>query len=225
MNTMAQQNRPKRIMIVDDHRLVLEGLAQLIERDKELSVAALVENAEDALEIVARDVPDLLIVDISLKGLSGLDLTSRLRESHPSLPVLILSMHKESVYAERALKMGARGYIMKEMAVSDLLMAVRHVLDGKIYLSPQMKEFLVERAVKPSDLNSEARGAGILSARELEVLQLLGQGIKTRQIAKMLDLSPKTVDSHCANIKSKLRLKDVAELNEYAVLWVNGQTK
>ena len=181
-------------------------------------ICAEAADADEALQVIDQHKPDLAIIDISLKGLSGLDLTERLKERLPLMPVLILSMHKETIYAERALKAGARGYVMKQTVALDVLRAIRDVLAGKIFLSDAMKDVLMEKVGA-----AHAPGTEALTARELEVLTLVGQGIKTRMVAKMMRLSPKTVDSHCANIKAKLNLENSAQLAEYAVLWCHEE--
>jgi DNA-binding NarL/FixJ family response regulator len=206
----------KKVVIVDDHPLLRQGIIHLIMEEPDLEVCAGAEDADEALIVIEQHKPDLAIVDISLKGISGLELTERLKERFPDIPVLILSMHKETIYAERALKVGARGYVMKQTVAGDVLKAIREVLAGRIFLSDAMKEVIIEKVGAPHPANAES-----LTSREIEVLALIGQGIKSRLIAKMLRLSPKTVDSHCANIKAKLNLNDSAELAEYAVLWHN----
>ena len=210
------------IMIVDDHLLVAEGLVQIIERDHDLKVVAVATCPEEALEMLDTSKPEIVIMDISLKNANGLDLTSQLLEIQPNLLILILSMHKEELYAERSLKVGAKGYIMKETAPCELLTAIHQVLEGKLYLSHKLKEKL-QHGLNNFNRFSEKKenDSSSLSEREIEILSVLGQGMKTRHIANILEISPKTVAAHYTNIKIKLGLKNSAELFKYAVLMVN----
>ena len=220
---MADTARRHRIFIVDDHQLVREGLAHLIAEDPMLEVCGDAESAEAALIGIQGSRPDLILVDISLGAATGLHLISELRDREPDLLTLVLSMYNESAYAERALQSGARGYIMKQRASSDLINAIHQVLAGKIYLSENMKEKVLSQFAKSS--NQLALPTAVLSDRELEVFHLIGKGFKTRQIASTLHVSPKTVDSHCANIKVKLKLKDSGELVQYAILWHHDKSQ
>ena len=216
------EKKKYQIMIVDDHPLIRQGIKHLIAEENDMMVVAELEDADEALAAIARHRPDLVIVDISLKRVSGLELIGQIKCAYPKLPTLVLSMHKETIYAERALKAGARGYVMKETAATDVLTAIREVLCGKIFLSDAMKDLVLERFTSHQpERQGNISLAENLTDRELEVLSLIGQGIKTREIAKIMKLSPKTVDSHCANIKSKLNLKNATSLIEYAVLWRN----
>jgi DNA-binding NarL/FixJ family response regulator len=209
----------KEIFIVDDHPVFRKGLAQLIDEERELKVTGEAESVADAIDLLHRSQPDLMIVDITLKDRSGMDLIEFLREHHPGLPILVISMHDESLYAERVLRAGALGYITKQELTSDVVSAVRQVLMGKRYLSAKMIDALLGK------MTLGAGGDGddcmdVLSNRELEVFQLIGQGIKRSEIANMLTLSVKTIGTYHESIKKKLHLKSATELMKYAVTWV-----
>ena len=205
-----------KIMLVDDHPVMREGLAQLINHEPDLSVCGQYEDAAQAFEAISSLSPDLAIVDLSLKGSSGLELIKNIRASHPKIRILVLSMHDESLYAERVLRAGAGGYIMKQEASEKVLDAVRQVLRGTVYVSEKMGAKLMHQLVggKPSQATSALER---LSDRELEVFGLIGQGKGTRQIAQHLHLSVKTIESHRAHIKEKLNLKDANELVHTAI--------
>jgi DNA-binding NarL/FixJ family response regulator len=205
-----------RIMLVDDHPVMREGLAQLINHESDLSVCGQYEDAAQAFSAIGALAPDLAIIDLSLKGSSGLELVKNIRASHPKLLILVLSMHDESLYAERVLRAGAAGYIMKQEASEKVLGAVRQVLGGGIYVSEKMGSKLMHQLIggKPSPAASSMER---LSDRELEIFGLIGQGKGTRQIAEHLHLSVKTIESHRAHIKEKLHLKDANELVHTAI--------
>ena len=208
--------RKKTVFIVDDHPLLRQGLALLINQEPDLIVRGEAEDAQAALKAIAATNPDILIADISLKGPDGLDLLKNLRASYPDLPVLILSMHDESIYAERALRARANGYIMKQEATEKVLVAIRRILGGDIYLSDRMANKLLHQYISGSsaDLNSRL---STLSDRELEVFRLIGEGRSTRQIAESLHLSMKTVETYQAHIKDKLSLRSGRELVQHAI--------
>lgn len=207
------------VFVVDDHPIVREGLAQMINRESDLTVCGEAQEMHAALEMIDALKPDILIVDISLNGPDGLDLLKNIRTKDPGLPVLILSMHDESIYAERALRAGANGYIMKQEATEKVLVALRRILSREIYVSSRIASKMLQQFVGGSP------GAGMhspldgLSDRELEVLRLMGDGHATRQIAEELHLSVKTVESYQAHLKEKLSLKNLRELVQYAVQW------
>jgi len=213
----------KRIMLVDDHVIFRQSLKMLLETHTDYKVCWDVGDVQSAIEQLQVVKPDLLIVDISLKGVSGLTLTAAVREKCPDIPVLILSMYSENVYAERAFQMGAKGYIMKNAAMEELLTAVKTVMNGRIFASEFVKDQVLLSFSKTSRGNRTKKASDSLTDRELEILHLLGQGRKTRQIASILKVSPKTIDSHCMNIKTKLNLRDSGALMEYAVLWHYGR--
>lgn len=212
------QNR-KKIFIVDDHPVFRKGLAQLINEEDDLEVTGEAESVAGAIDMIARVRPDLAIVDITLKDRSGMDLIEYLQEHTPDLPILVISMHDESLYAERVLRAGALGYITKQEMTSDVVSAVRQVLWGKRYLSAKMVDALLGKMVAgaPGEGNNPI---DILSNRELEVFQLIGQGFKRSEIAGMLSLSVKTIGTYHESIKKKMLLKSAAELMKYAVTWV-----
>jgi DNA-binding NarL/FixJ family response regulator len=208
------------VFVVDDHPIVREGLAQMINRESDLTVCGEAEEMHGALQMIDALKPDILIVDISLNGPDGLDLLKNIRARDPRLPVLILSMHDESIYAERALRAGANGYIMKQEATEKVLVALRRILSREIYVSSRIASKMLQQFVggTPSaGMHSPLDG---LSDRELEVLRLMGDCHATRQIAEELHLSVKTVESYQAHLKEKLSLKNLRELVQYAVQWV-----
>jgi len=205
-----------RILIVDDHPILREGLAQLIDQQNDLCTCGQFEEADKAFEAISSLKPDLALVDISLKGSSGVELLKNIKTHYPKLLVLILSMHDESLYAERVLRAGASGYIMKQEATEKVLEAIRKVLAGEIFLSEKMSANLMHQLIggkTPSTGSLMER----LSDRELEVFGLIGQGRGTRQIAEQLHLSVKTIESHRAHIKEKLNLKNATELVHRAI--------
>jgi len=212
--------KKRAILLVDDHPIVLEGLKQLIDQQPDLRVCGELSDGRAALATVERLGPDLAIVDLSLNGMNGLDVIKSLKAERPELPVLALSMHDEMLYAERALRAGASGYVMKQEATKNLLGAVRRILDGGIYLSDNVTAKLLHR-VANTKASSNASVLEQLSDRELEVFQLIGEGASTRRIAEMLKLSIKTIESHRENIKRKLNLEDAAELVQAAVAWAH----
>lgn len=206
----------KTVFIVDDHPLLRQGIALMINREQDLVVCGEAADAQTALNEIAARPPDIMIVDISLDGPDGLDLLKNIRALYPNLPVLILSMHDESIYAERALRARANGYIMKQEATEKVLIAVRRILDGEIYLSDRMANKLLHQFLKgvPADMNSRLAA---LSDRELEVFRLIGEGRSTRQIAEKLEISIKTVETYQAHLKEKLSLQSGRELVQHAI--------
>jgi DNA-binding NarL/FixJ family response regulator len=206
----------KNVFIVDDHPLLRQGLALLVNREPDLTICGEAEEAQTAMKEIAAKRPDILIADISLNGPDGLELLKNLRMLYPSLPVLILSMHDESIYAERALRARANGYIMKAEATEKVLVAVRRILGGDIYLSDRMANKLLHQYISgaSADINSRL---STLSDRELEVFRLIGEGRSTRQIAEELHLSVKTVETYQAHIKDKLSLHSGRELVQHAI--------
>lgn len=207
-----------RILLVDDHPIVRQGLAELINNEKDLCVCGTAEDLNKALEAIEALKPDLVIVDISLRGSNGIELLKNIKVRYPKMLVLMLSMHDESLYAVRALRSGASGYIMKQEATEKVLTAVRQVLRGEIYLSEKMEKKMMQQLVGG---RAARTGSPLedLSDRELEVFNLIGQGHGTRQIAEELHLSIKTIESHRAHIKEKLNLKNATELVQYAIQW------
>ena len=212
--------KKKSVFVVDDHPLLRQGLALLINREQDLMVCGEAEEAQAAIKAIAQKRPDILIADISLNGPDGLDLLKNLRMLYPELPVLILSMHDESIYAERALRARANGYIMKQEATEKVLVAVRRILAGEIYLSDRMANKLLHQYISGynnADTSSRLSALSALSDRELEVFRLIGEGRGTRQIAEKLHLSIKTVETYQAHIKDKLSLRSGRELVQHAI--------
>jgi len=191
----------------------------MIRREPDLAVCGEAEDAQAALQMIYALKPDILIVDISLHGPDGLDLLKSVRAKDPTLPVLILSMHDESIYAERSLRAGANGYIMKQEATENVLVALRRILNREVYVSPQIANKMLQRFVSAGAAHGKHSSLNELSDRELEVLRLMGEGHSTRQIADELHLSVKTVESYQAHLKEKLALKNSRELVQYAVQW------
>ncbi len=216
--SQARAVAKKRILVVDDHPIVREGLALLINREADLLVCGEADDAMGAMHVVASAKPDVLIVDLSLNGPDGLDLLKNIRIKHPGLPVLILSMHDELIYAERALRAGANGYIMKQVATEKVLVAVRRILSGEVYVSDRVANRMLKRYFTGSGAGKNSAIAD-LSDRELEVFRLIGEGHGTRQIAVELHLSIKTVESYQAHIKDKLSLRSARELMQHAIQW------
>jgi len=205
-----------RILIIDDHPIVRQGLALLINHERDMEVCGEGDNPSEALKTIARLKPDLAIVDLSLQGASGLDLIKTVAERFPAVAVLVLSMHDESLYGERSLRAGARGYIMKEEASSNLLKAVRQVLTGALYASESLKLKMLEKLSGVSG-PSPVSLIETLSDRELEVFEMIGDGWGTRQIAEKICVSVKTVESYRAHIKEKLKVESAAQLVQQAV--------
>jgi DNA-binding NarL/FixJ family response regulator len=212
----------KRVLIVDDHPMMRQGLAQLIDNELDLKVVAEADTGGQGLDIVVAQKLDLAVLDISLPDRNGLELIKDIRSLKPELPILIVSMHDEALYAERVLRAGARGYIMKQEGGKKLLQAIRQVLTGQIYVSEKMSARILETF---SGRKPEASASPVarLSDREFEVFQLIGQGKGTKEIAQHLNLSVKTVEVHRAKIKEKLSLLSATDLVRYAVRWAEAQ--
>lgn len=209
-----------RIFIVDDHPLVREWLTNLIEKSPDLTVCGEAEDAANALTAIAETHPNLAIIDLSLGNKSGIDLIRSIRASFPNVAMIVLSMHDEQVYAERCIRAGARGYIMKRETTKNIIGAIHEVLEGNLYLSKRMTDLLVQKVVSSDSPNSVPPIAQ-LSDRELEVFRLLGQGYEVNEIAKMLDVNIKTVHTYCTRIKEKMNVGTTAELLREALRW-NG---
>jgi len=222
MNQTAIATNKSKVFVVDDHPIVRQGLALLINRESDLIVCGEAEDAQTAVQAVATAKPDILVVDISLNGPDGLDLLKDIRTKYADLPVLILSMHDESIYAERALRAGAQGYIMKQEATDKVLVALRRILSGEIYVSERIANRMLQRYIggpgpgRPSSIAD-------LTDRELEVFRLIGEGHSTRQIAEELHISVKTVESYQAHIKEKLSLRSARELVQHAIQWSTSE--
>ena len=208
----------RKVLLVDDHACVREGIAELINHQDDLVVCAEAETAQDALSEIAANRPDIAVVDISLEGRNGLELVKDIHSQFPQLPTLVLSMHDESLYAERALQAGARGYITKRQSKLNLLAGIRQVLNGQHYVSEKISARLLDRVAQSKNVPSTPAVTS-LSDRELEVFEMIGQGCSTHEVAGKLHLSPKTVATHRENIKKKLNLRNAPELVRHAVLW------
>jgi len=206
------------IMVVDDHPIVRRGLAQLINQQGDLTVCCEAEDAQQALDLVGTCRPDSAIVDLSLRSSSGLDLVKSLHKQHPELPVLVVSMHEEELYAERALRAGARGYVMKREVDETVIKAIRRVLAGGIYASEKVAARILSSFATSQGQRAPLSVEG-LSDRELAVFRLIGRGVKTGEIAEELRISVKTVETYRARIKSKLSLSSSSELTRFAVEW------
>jgi DNA-binding NarL/FixJ family response regulator len=208
------------VFIVDDHPVFREGLVRIINQEADLVVSGEAGDAAEALERIDASRPDLVVIDISLDGMNGLELVKSLRDRRPETRLLVVSMHPESLYAERALRAGANGYIMKRESGRTLLAAMRHVLDGKTHVSQELNELILRRV---SDPGRRVGGSAVerLSDRELEVFQLIGQGFGTRQVAETLNVSMKTVETHREHIKEKLGVDSTSELVRRAIHWVH----
>src|SRR5437660_10617611 len=209
----------KRIVIVDDHPLFRKGLEQLIQSEDGFAVCGEANNAPEAMDVIRKLNPDLAIVDLSLPGANGIELIKNIRAEFPKLPILVLSMHDESLYALRALRAGAEGYVMKHEAMANVIQAIHEVFNGRPYLSPAMAAQVITKFAHRGS-QSEADAVERLSDRELEILELIGKGNEVRQIAKLLHLSPKTVETHRAHIKEKLNLQNARQVTRFAVQWV-----
>lgn len=206
------------ILVVDDHPIMRAGLAQLIGQEADMTVCCEAEDAHSALKAIEGCQPDLALVDISLREGSGLDLIKDIRARWPKLPVLVLSMHDEAIYAERVLRAGARGYVTKSEVSSKVVEGIRKVLAGEVYVSEKIASKMISSLVGGGELDMFPIDR--LTDRELQVLGLIGQGLQTRDIAQRLHLSTKTVDAHREHIKKKLNLDSAAKLVRYAVHWV-----
>jgi DNA-binding NarL/FixJ family response regulator len=212
------QTARKTVLVVDDHPLMSQGLALLINQQQDMQVCGEAEEALAAMRAIAHLHPDIVILDISLSGPDGLELLKNIRATSLSLPVLILSMHDEDIYAERALRARANGYIMKQEATEKVLVAVRRILNGEVYLSERMSNKMLQQYIggAPSAIQSQIAS---LSDRELEVFRLIGEGRATREIAEELRISVKTVETYQAHIKEKLALRSGRELIQHAIQW------
>lgn len=215
--------RRMRVLIVDDHPMTRAGLAHMINHQTDMIVSGEAENAGQALAALEVKVPDLVLLDITLPGKSGLEVIKDIKAIRPGLPVLVVSMHDESLYADRVLRAGARGYITKHEGGEKLMQAIRHVLSGKIYVSETVSAHILD--VFSGGQTGQRSSIENLSDREFEVFELLGEGLSARQIAARLHLSAKTVDAHRANIKEKLKIKTTAELISFAARWIADRSR
>jgi DNA-binding NarL/FixJ family response regulator len=213
------ENR-KRILLVDDHPVLRKGLARLIDSREEFLVCGEASNATDAMSLIRELRPHLIVADIGLPGASGIELTKSIRSEFPSIPVLILSMHEEALYATRALRAGAMGYIVKQDAVDNIGTALLETLNGRRYLSPE-----IAKQLQSDGLDEQPRSSHdlveLLTDRELEIFELIGKGRDVREISEALKVSPKTVETHRTNIKEKLKLKNSRQVARVALQWTS----
>jgi DNA-binding NarL/FixJ family response regulator len=219
----STESPPKsRVFLVDDHPITRQGLVALINREPNLVVCGEADSAPVAIDMIQKLTPDIALVDVTLKTTSGIELMKHLKALRPEMPVLMMSMHDESLFAERALRAGAKGYIMKLEPSATILAAIRRILSGELYLSEKMKEKMLHRLVKTGG-TEVVYSIDTLSDREMEVFQLIGNGYGTRQIATRLNLSVKTIDSYREHLKLKLRLDGGTELVRHAIQWVKSE--
>jgi DNA-binding NarL/FixJ family response regulator len=215
------ENRKAKILIVDDHAIIRQGMAMLINREPDMQVNSEAAQIEEAIEANRACQHDLAIVDMSLEGASGLELVRRFQFEFPDLPILMLSMHDESIYAEPAMRAGARGYLMKQAATDTLLLAMRQVLKGDLYISDKLRSQMLKKMMGKNKSDSPV---GDLSPTEIEVLHLIGLGMGTGEIAEQLSRGIKTIESHKANIKKKLKLESASQLALFAINLVSSGT-
>jgi len=213
----------KRLVLVDDHPIMRHGLAQLIRAEDGLDVIGEAGSAREGLEVVGKLKPDLAVIDLTLPDKNGLELVKDIRALHPATQCIVLSMHDETLYGERALRAGARGYVMKEEAADHLVTAIHKVISGGLYVSETLNARMLEQVTGMS--RSKATGMDALTDRELEILALIGKGVATKVIAAQLSISARTVEAHRAHIKEKLGITDGAALVRYAVQWVESRAK
>ncbi len=221
LGTSPHLATPHSLLIVDDHPVVRDGIRQAISQMSDVTICGQAENARAALDAMRRSNPEVVLLDISMPGMNGIELIKRMLAESPRILILVLSVHDESLYALRALRAGAKGYVMKHQPMDDVLDALRKVIAGGIYVSPQFSERLVFRSIQGSDGDLGAP-VDALSDRELEVLQHFGHGKSTREVAEMLHLSVKTIETHRSHIKEKLGFKDAESLVNFAVEWVTA---
>lgn len=221
--TRTSEKSVKRVILVDDHPIMRHGLAQLIRAEEGLDVIGEAGNAREGLDVVGKLKPDLAVIDLTLPDKNGLELVKDIRAMHPATQCLVLSMHDETMYGERALRAGARGYVMKEEAADQLVTAIHKVLGGGLYVSENLNARMLEQVTGAA--RSKATGVDSLTDRELEILTMIGKGVATKLIAAQLSISARTVEAHRAHIKEKLSMTDGAALVRYAVQWVESQAK
>ena len=221
-NPKCDAPEAKRIVLVDDHPLFRKGLQEMIHSDGPFAVCGEAGNAAEAMALIRKLSPDMAIVDLSLPGANGIELIKNIRAEFSKVPILVLSMHDESLYAVRALRAGADGYVMKHEAMANVIHAIREVFNGRPYLSPAMAAQVITKFAH-RQAEGESDAVERLSDRELEILELIGKGHEVRRIAKLLHLSPKTVETHRAHIKDKLDLKNSREVARFALQWLNAR--
>jgi len=211
-----------RLIIIDDHPLVREGLKQLLAGQPDFQIAGEASNAAQARQLLAQTRPDVAVLDLTLGQDDGIELTKWIRENHPEVRILILSMQEEALYAERLLRLGVSAYVMKSAAETDFLNALRKVARGQRHLSAEMSERLLSKAARGQLASGDDDPVTALTHRELQVFQMIGGGVSTREIADQLQLSMKTIDAHRRHMREKLNLRSTSELMRYAARWVAG---
>ncbi len=224
VNSSENEGNKHKVFLVDDHPIVREGLAQLINKEKDLTVCGESGDVSDALQAITECKPDIAIIDLTLEHGSGLRLIENLHYKKTRVPILVLSMHDESVYAERCLKAGAKGYIMKQEPSDRMLSAIRKVLDGEMYISGNMEKKFLNKMISGEKIEFTSP-VDVLSNRELEVYQLFGQGLKKREIAEQLNLSVKTIETYVENIKKKMAFSSSHEITMHAIRFFNDSMK
>lgn len=214
-----------RIMIVDDHPLLRRGLKMILEAEEGFKICAEASNANDAIRIMADAKPDIVIIDISLEGnVNGIELVKAVKDRYPNTITIMLSMYDESLYAERAIRAGASGYVMKKEADMNIITAIKTVMEGELYLSDNISKSIIHKLLHgASDKNTEPEN--VLTDRELEIFMMIGSGLSTKEIASRLNLSLNTIETHRRHIREKMQFKDLNELVKYAVQWVYSQNK
>ena len=220
--TVGTTRKRARILLVDDHPLVRERLAEIINREADLIVSGEAEDRQEALDAILAKRPDLVIIDLTLKNSDGLELIKDIRTRWPRMRMLVVSMHDESLYAERVIRAGAMGYITKQEATRKILLAIRRVLSGTIYLHEKIANRILTRLTHHADPIT-ATPVELLADREFQVFELTGQGLNTHDIARRLNISVKTVETYRARIKEKLKIKDASELLQFAITWSRKQ--
>lgn len=227
LHASAEPRKKSNVLIVDDHPIVRQGIVQLIDREDDMHVCCEAGNADQALELIAKNEgcsnADIVLVDMSLPGISGIELIKILRSRFPAIQILVISSYDESLYAERALRAGAKGYIMKQEATEKVLSAIRQILSGEVYLSEKMRSKMLQRIID-NRFETPTSPVSHLSDKEIDVLRLIGKGLRTSEIASDLSRSVKTVEAHRANLKEKLGLKNATELVRFAVQWVESES-
>ncbi len=222
---MANNKNYSKVLLVDDHPILRQGIKQVLENAGDLKVINEASSADEAISCINKEKPDIAVIDIQLEGsANGIDLVKSIKERFPGVLTLVLSMHDESIYAERAIRSGARGYIMKEVAPKNIIEAVRTVLSGELYISESQSKKIIDKLVHGS-LDTEGISIDNLSNREFEIFQLIGNGFSTKEIAQKLNLSIYTVESHKRNIRTKMNLTDSADVTKHAIQWVIMQNK
>lgn len=217
---VKKRKKAIQIMIVDDHPIVRQGLRMIIEREEDFSICAEASSASEAIRVIADRNPDVVIVDISLDGTTnGIELVRAIKERYPGILTLVLSMYDESLYAERAIRAGASGYVMKKEADNNIISAIRLILKGDLYLSDDISKSIVKKLLHVSS-EQELSPESVLTDRELEIFMMIGNGIGTKEISRRLNLSLNTIETHRRHIKEKMQFKDLNELVKYAVQWV-----